>query len=219
MNILFISAPGAGKGTQSKLLEKKYNLTSLSSGNIIRNIIKTGGELAENLNNIIKEGSFIQDELMMKLLSDELFNINKNLDNKGIIFDGFPRNIHQAELFEEFLEKHNLTIDFVINLDIDVELLKKRILNRLTCIECGNVYNSLMINTDKCESCNGKLINRVDDNIESIDKRYKKYINETIHLISYFEKRNNTKFISIFIEEKYSIEEIFYKIDNKLKEV
>lgn len=217
MNVLFISAPGAGKGTQSKLLEKKYNLTSLSSGNIIRNIIKNGGELAEDLNNIIKAGSFINDELMMKLLSAELIKINENIPNSGIIFDGVPRNINQAELFENFLEEHNLSIDFVINIDIDLELIKKRVLNRLICEECGDVYNALAINTLKCKKCNGQLINRVDDNIESINRRYQKYNRETIQLISYFKNRKNTKFISISVEENQSIEEIFYIIDSQIK--
>lgn len=218
MNILFIAAPGAGKGTYSKMFEEKYNLFSLSTGNIIRKVINKGGKLGKELNNIIKVGSFIDDDLVLELLKNECNEISKNNNNNGMIFDGFPRNLEQVKMFEEFLYENNLKLNYVINLDIELDLIKERILHRLVCSNCDSVFNSLYYKEKTCDKCNSVLQSRSDDNIDSINKRYDIYLNKTSKLLSYFEQREGTKLITVKIEKDFTVEQVFNLIKKNVME-
>lgn len=218
MNILFVSAPGAGKGTQSKLLEDKYNLISLSTGDLIRKEISKGGKIGKELNEIVSNGSLIEDKIVFQLMIKELENITTLNNNNGIIFDGFPRNIEQAKLFEIMLEENNINIDYFINLDVDYSIIEQRVLNRLVCNECGKVYNALINNNKTCSECKGLLKVRIDDNLNSLKKRFDVYQKITSKLIPYYENRKNTTVISIKIEKETTIENVFNEIDSYIKE-
>ncbi len=193
-NIILIAPPAAGKGTQSKMICEKYNLVHISTGDILREKSKTNVELAD----LMKKGCLIDDNTMTKLVSERL----KEDDCKnGFILDGFPRNINQAQLLSDM----NININYVFYLNVDEEILKKRIVGRISCPNCGSVYNeqideSMPQKTNICDKCGNNLIKREDDNEESFKTRYETYILNTFPLIDFY--RNNSNLYEINSTDK-----------------
>lgn len=188
MNIIFIAPPAAGKGTQSELLCSKYNMNHISTGDLIRETINSNNEKSSELKEIIEQGKLVSDEFILELVKDK---VNQNGD---FIFDGFPRNIKQAKLFDELLNSLNKKVDYVIYLSVDKELAANRILGRLSCLKCGRVYNdqieeSKPKNIDLCDDCNIELTKRTDDNIETFNKRFDTYMNETSPILDYYKDK------------------------------
>lgn len=187
MNIIFIAPPAAGKGTQSELLCNKYNFVHISTGDLIRETIKNNSPLSEELKSITSQGKLVSDEFILELIKDKL-------NNADYIFDGFPRNVKQAKMFDELLETQNKRVDYVIYLTVPKDLARKRILGRLSCPKCGRVYNdqidiSKPKNECLCDDCNVELSRRSDDNEETFNVRYDTYINETSPLIDYYQDK------------------------------
>ena len=138
MNIILFGPPGAGKGTQADNLVKKFNLFKISTGDLLRREVKENSELGENIKSIIDKGSFVSDDIINNLIEKIL--INKNYFNR-LIFDGYPRNIDQARNLDLLLNKYKQKISLAISLNVEKEIIVKRILGREICEICGKIFN------------------------------------------------------------------------------
>ena len=207
MNIILIAPPAAGKGTQSELICNKYDIKHISTGDLIRTVINSNDEKSIELKKTIEQGKLVSDEFVLDLIKDEI------KDGNSYIFDGFPRTVNQAKLFDELLEKLNEKIDYVIYLDINKEMASKRILGRLSCSNCGKVYNdqieeSMPKINGICDDCNIELSKRNDDNEETFNKRFDTYMSETKPLLDYYKDR------LYIVDSSLNKYEIFKQIEN-----
>lgn len=211
-NIIFISPPAAGKGTQSKFLSSEYNIPHISAGDLLREEVASGSELGKDLKAIMDAGKLVSLENILKLLENRL---SKDDCKNGYILDGYPRDMVQAKAYEELLEKLNMELGHVIFLDIDKELAVRRTLSRLVCPKCGSSYN-LEVEEVKpkkdgiCDRCSHELKHRSDDNEETILKRFDTYMESTKDLIDYY--KNLGVLTTIKVEENKSAEDIFEEI-------
>ncbi len=214
-NIIFIAPPAAGKGTQSAILEKKYNLPHISTGDILREEAKKDSELGRYISEVLSNGGLVKDEVTYELLKNRL---SQSDCKNGYVLDGFPRNIEQAYKYDEILNSLNQQLGYVIQLDIDEETLEKRITGRRICPDCKTVYN-LNSETEKptqesiCDKCGGRLYQRNDDNITSFKNRYELYLEKTKPLLDYYGKKG----ILYVIDGNNSVDEVSKKIDSVLK--
>ena len=211
MKIIFLGAPGSGKGTQSALLSKKLEIPAISTGDIIREVLKSGGKQAEILKNYTENGKLVPDNLVIDLLKARLANSDCS---NGYILDGFPRTVSQAEA----LQKMGINIDLVIDINIDDDLICKRMLNRLVCSKCGSVFNSATEMKPKveniCDNCGSKLIQRKDDTEETIRTRLKVYKEQTLPLRDYYYSKNLLKNIDGSKPIKESSAEVLNLVKN-----
>ena len=206
-DIILIAPPAAGKGTQAKLLSSKYQIPHISTGDLLR---AATGELGDIVKKTMESGALVSDDLVLKLLEER---ITKEDCQNGYILDGFPRNVSQAESYMKLLEKLNKPLGDVIYLDASKEVTQKRIVGRLTCPTCGAVYND-QIDESKpkkfgtCDKCNGPLSKRSDDNLETFEKRYQTFINETYPLVNYFRSKGKLFTIGSGISKERTLSEI-----------
>ncbi len=184
MKIIIQGAPGSGKGTQAKFIVKQYNIPQISTGDLLREAVKTGTELGLKAQKHMNTGTLVPDDIVIKLLNDRI--IQKDCQN-GFILDGFPRNLVQAQ------ELNNITdIDLVININVDYGLLIERITGRRTCKNCSSIFHikySPPREVDRCDKCSGSLYQRDDDTEETVKNRLNTYENVTKPLIDYYEKQ------------------------------
>lgn len=207
MNIILFGPPGAGKGTQSQYLVENYNYIQISTGDLLRNEIKKNTNLGKEILAKIDIGDFVNNEIVNSLI-DEIVS-NKNHHNK-LIFDGYPRNISQAENLDNIMLKNNQTIGAIVYLDAAREIIEKRILGRIVCEKCNVSMNEYLDNEQiKNHKCGKEYLKkRKDDNSKTIMKRYDTFIKETNPLLDYYSKK--TTFYKINASVK--IEEISTKI-------
>ena len=190
-SIIFIAPPAAGKGTQAVMLSSKYNIPHISTGDILRNA-QDDTERGKYISSEMAKGHFISDEIILELLTERL---SQSDCENGYILDGFPRNIKQAEEYEEILNKLNKDLGIVIVLDIDKEIAKERIVGRISCPKCRSVFNpmieeSMPKEAGICDKCKTKLKKREDDNAESFEVRFEGYLAKTEPLIEYYQNKN-----------------------------
>ena len=190
-NIIFLAAPAAGKGTQSSMLEEKYNLAHISTGDLLRDEVKSGSELGKKIEEMQKQGILVNDSIVTPILEKKLIECK---NNNGFILDGYPRNLEQAKILDELLDKQNMKIDCVIYLDIDYDLAMKRACGRLGCPKCGRIYNEYFDEAkpkvkNKCDFCNVELSHRGDDNEKSFENRFNTFIENTRPLIDYYKEK------------------------------
>ena len=207
MNIILFGPPGAGKGTQSQYLVKNYNYIQISTGDLLRNEIKKNTDLGKEILAKIDIGDFVNNEIVNSLI-DEIVS-NKNYHNK-LIFDGYPRNISQAENLDNIMLKNKETIGAIVYLDVTREIIEKRILGRIVCEKCNVSMNEYLDNEQvKNHKCGKEYLKkRKDDNSKTIKKRYDNFIKETNPLLDYYSKK--TTFYKVNASVK--IEEISTKI-------
>lgn len=193
MNIIMLGAPGTGKGTVAGILAEKLGIPQVSTGDIFRKHIKEQTELGKLAESYIAKGQLVPDEVTIGLVENRL----KDEDvQKGIILDGFPRTVKQAEVLDEMLTKAGKKVDTVINLTTPEEEIIERIVNRRICSNqaCKTVYN-LVLNPSKvegiCDKCGAELVQRKDDNIETVKSRLDSYFEQTSPLVDYYEKSGN----------------------------
>ena len=194
-NIILIAAPAAGKGTLSDLLVKKYGYIHISTGDLLREVSKQETELGKKIANMLKNGELVTDEIVFELLENKLA-----MTDKPYILDGFPRTINQAHKYDELIKKLNKELGIVVVLNCDEDTLRKRIVGRHLCKDCGSIYNTLTgVNTPKekgvCDTCGGELYKRSDDNEESFKNRYDTYLEKTKPLIDFYQEKGNLYYI------------------------
>jgi len=192
MKILFLGAPGCGKGTQSKKIIKKYNIPQISTGDLLREEIKSGSEIGEEIKSIMSTGQFVSDDLVVSLVSKK---IDSPECENGFILDGFPRNISQANNLDRMFEEKNLCLDHVILIDVPEEDLVARCTGRLLCDTCdyiGNTDKGEKVG-DKCPVAEGTLYQRDDDKEETVRNRLKVYHEQTSPIIDFYEKKGILK--------------------------
>ena len=193
MIIIMLGAPGTGKGTVAGILSKELNIPQVSTGDIFRKNMQEKTELGMKVESYISKGELVPDDITVKIVENRL----KEDDAKnGVILDGFPRTVKQAEAIEKILEKEGKKIDLAINLTTPEEEIIERTSNRRVCSnpECKTVYN-LVLNPSKvegiCDKCGSKLIARKDDNPETVKNRLNSYFLQSSPLVEYYDEKGN----------------------------
>ena len=185
MNLIFLGAPGSGKGTQAEQVEKKYNIPAVSTGNMLREAVKNQTEAGMKAKSFMDAGDLVPDEVVIGILKDR---IAEDDAKNGFILDGFPRTVEQAEA----LERMGVNIDKVINIHVPDERITARMSGRRVCEDCGASYHIEYKPTKvegTCDSCNGKAVLRDDDKPETVLFRLKTYHEKTAPLINFYESR------------------------------
>lgn len=206
-NIIFIAPPAAGKGTQSELLISKYGYEHISTGDLLRNEIKSGSDLGKELDSMMKSGSLISDEIVNRLLINALSNITK-----PFILDGYPRTISQALKLDEILASLNKSVDVVVYLDVEEELAMKRATGRLSCKSCNRIYHKYFSKPRVegiCDDCGSSLISRADDTPDTFKVRYDTYMNNTKPLLDFYSNKN----ILVKVDANKEADETFSEIE------
>ncbi len=193
MNIIMLGAPGTGKGTVAEILQRRLGIKQVSTGDIFRKHIKEGTELGKIANSYISKGNLVPDEITINIVKNRL---EEDDVKNGVILDGFPRTVKQAEELDKILAQKGQKVDKVINLTTPEEEIIERIVNRRVCSnqECKAVYN-IVLNPPKvegiCDKCGANLITRDDDNEETVRGRIATYFKQTSPLVEYYEKQGN----------------------------
>ena len=174
MNIVLIGIQGCGKGTLVAGLEQHINFSLISMGQLFRDEIATGSALGQEIKSVMDRGELVGMDIVMSTIQKKL-----ETDNSPIkIFDGFPRNLEQANALDEITK-----VDLVIHLDLSKEVAIQRLLNRLTCSKCGYITRKDAVSSSICPECGGELVSRSDDTLESIEKRFAIFEKETYPLL------------------------------------
>ena len=193
MKIIMLGAPGAGKGTQAKMIAEKYSIPHVSTGDIFRANIKNGTELGKQAKEYMDAGKLVPDELTVKILLDR---VAQDDCANGYVLDGFPRTIPQAEVLEDALNKLGDKIDYAINVDVPDENIVRRMSGRRACLKCGATYHIEHIPPKQegiCDTCGSELVLRDDDKPETVLNRLKVYHDQTQPLIDFYTERNVLK--------------------------
>ena len=191
MIIIMLGAPGTGKGTVASILDRELNIPQVSTGDIFRKLIKEGTELGKLADSYISKGNLVPDEVTIKIVEERL---TKPDVQNGIILDGFPRTVKQAEELDRILKEQGKQVDIVINLITPEEEIIERVVNRRVCSnqECKTIYNLTLQPPKiegKCDKCGCDLIRRKDDNEETIKSRLSNYFELTSPLVEYYTKQ------------------------------
>lgn len=205
MNIILLGAPGAGKGTQATKIVNKTGVPHISTGDIFRYNIKNQTPIGKVAKSYIDKGELVPDSVTVEIVKDRLSNDDCK---KGYLLDGFPRNIYQAQELDKFSN-----VEKVIDIEVDLSKLLKRITGRRVCSKCGESYHIDFLNgKTTCDLCNGELIQRADDNELTVKQRLDVYVKQTAPLVEYYEKAGKL----IRIDGDKTIDEVFEEISSKL---
>lgn len=214
MKLIMLGAPGAGKGSQAKVLSDKYGIPHISTGDIFRANIKEGTELGKKAKEYMDQGLLVPDELVCDLVVDR---IKQDDCKKGFILDGFPRTIPQAKSLDAALEQINEAMDYAVDLEVDDEVIVERMGGRRACLECGATYHVVNMppaKEDVCDRCGSKLVLRDDDQPETVKKRLSVYHEQTAPLIQYYKEKG----ILVQFDGTLKPDEVFRQIVNKIGE-
>jgi len=190
VNIILFGPPGAGKGTQAQFIVKKYNYFQLSTGNLLRQEVKSQTPLGSEIEKLISNGEFASDEIVNKLLRQSITSL-KFRDR--IIFDGYPRNVEQAKNLEIILTEFNQTIGHIIFLNVSKDIIEKRIMGRMTCDKCNMTLNEFFDKKQiELHPCGKKFLKkRKDDNLDVVVARYDTYMKTTKPVLNFYSKNEN----------------------------
>jgi adenylate kinase len=204
--------PGAGKGTQAEKIVEKYNIPHISTGDMFRAAIKDGTELGLKAKSFMDKGELVPDEVTIGIVRDRL---SKDDCKKGFLLDGFPRTVPQAEALETMLTELDKLIDYVINIDVNQEILLERLTGRRICKNCGSTYH-LVFNPpseeNTCDKCGGELYQRADDNAETVGTRLQVNIEQSKPLLDFYEEKGYLR----NIDGQQEINKVFADIDKLL---
>ncbi|MBP3421583.1 MAG: adenylate kinase [Lachnospiraceae bacterium] len=202
MKIIMLGAPGAGKGTQAKMIADKYSVPHISTGDIFRANIKNGTELGMEAKKYMDQGQLVPDELTVKILLDR---VAQDDCQNGYVLDGFPRTIPQANVLDEALSKLGEKIDFAVNVDVPDENIIRRMGGRRACVSCGATYHIEHVPPKAegiCDRCNSELILRDDDKPETVKNRLEIYHEQTQPLIEFYEAKGVLKNVDGTVDMK-----------------
>ena len=191
LRTILLGPPGAGKGTQAVKIVEKYGVPHISTGDIFRENIKNGTELGKKAQEYMNKGELVPDDLVCDLATSRL--LEPDCAN-GFLLDGFPRTVYQAEKLDEFLKEHDSEIDVVLNLSVEKDELITRLTGRRVCKVCGASFHIVSVPPKEegvCDFCGGELIQRPDDNLETVTNRIDVYESQTKPLVDYYEKAGN----------------------------
>lgn len=211
-NLIFLGAPGAGKGTIAREMVSKYHIAHISTGDILRGEIAAGTPTGKQAEKLINVGQLVPDELVADMVRRRLAEPDCR---RGFILDGFPRTIRQAELLEDALRELDISIDLVIYLEVDDETLISRLTERLNCRNCDAIFNKASRppqKEDTCDVCGGELFQRADDSPETARSRLDVFYNQTAPLVDYYRKND-----LLFTLETGTIPEMMAKIAAELE--
>ncbi|TNE32680.1 adenylate kinase [bacterium] len=209
MNLIFLGPPGAGKGTQAKRICEKYKLTQIATGDILREHLRNETGLGKKAREFINAGNLVPNDLIIDMMR---YEIEKNRSKGGFLLDGFPRTVTQAEALDELLKELNEKLDVAIVLNVPKEELIDRLTGRRVCPQCGTSYHLIFNppNDDsKCDHDGEILIQRKDDNEETVKNRLDVYEKETKPIIHYYEKKG----LAYSVDGVGSVSEIFDRIN------
>ncbi len=190
MRIVFLGAPGSGKGTQAKLLVEKYKIPQIATGDLLREAVAKKTALGKKAKAAMDAGQLVSDDIVLDMIKQRLSQPDAKA---GFILDGFPRNISQAKALDKMLKELDQPLQGAIYLKVDFDILLRRITGRRTCEKCGQVYNIYTTpprNEGKCDKCNGNLLHRADDNEDTISKRLDVFSKQTKPLADYYQSQN-----------------------------
>ena len=208
MRLILLGPPGAGKGTQAKMLDEKFRRPQVSTGNILRKSIQNGTEIGNRAKKFMDAGKLVPDDVVIGLIKERIVEEDCRA---GFILDGFPRTIVQAERLTETLDEMDLSIDAVVDIEVEGEELVGRLTGRSTCIDCGAMFHEMSrppLKARVCDSCEGELCQREDDKEDTIKKRLEVYEQETAPLKEYYRKQGNLK----TVQGSGSVEDIFSRV-------
>lgn len=193
MNIILLGPPGAGKGTQARRLVESRDMIQLSTGDMLRDARTSGTEMGERVAKIMDRGELVTDEIVIGLIEEKL----KGNKGGGLIFDGFPRTLAQADALGDLLAKHDETLGAVVEMQVNDDALVKRITARSTCGACGEVFNDTtkpVPKSGKCPNCGATdFKRRADDNEDSLRQRLMEYYKKTSPLIGYYHAKGGLR--------------------------
>lgn len=208
LRLILLGPPGAGKGTQAAKIVEKYNIPHISTGDIFRKNIKEGTELGKKAQEYMNKGELVPDLLVIEIAVSRL---SEEDCKNGFLLDGFPRTVYQAEEFDKYLLERNLSIDKVLKIEIDKDILMTRLIGRRVCKHCGATYHVINMPSKIegiCDVCGGELYQRADDAEATVENRIEVYNAQTMPLVEYYEK---TKILA-HIDGAAGLEEVFDKI-------
>jgi adenylate kinase len=213
VNIILLGPPGAGKGTQAKILEDRRGLKQLSTGDMLRAAIAEGSELGKKAKEVMDRGELVSDDIVVGIIADRLDQTDVA---KGFILDGFPRNTAQAEALDRMLKTKNLKLDKVIEIKVDDQALIDRIAGRYSCAKCGTAYHDRFSPPRKpgvCDNCGStEFVKRPDDNPAVVRDRLRVYNNQTAPLVEYYGKTGALR----TVDGMAAIGEVTRQIEKKL---
>lgn len=209
LNLVLMGLPGAGKGTQAEKIVQKYGIPHISTGDMFRAAIKGETELGLQAKSFMDKGELVPDEVTIGIVRERL---SESDCEKGFLLDGFPRTVPQAEALENILSELNKTMDYVINIDVDQEILMERLTGRRICKSCGATYHLVFNPPAKegvCDRCGGELYQRADDNEETVKNRLDVNIKQTKPLLGFYESKGYLR----NIDGQQEIGKVFSDID------
>jgi adenylate kinase len=213
MNLILLGPPGAGKGTQAKMMIDHYRIPQISTGDILRAALKERTPLGLKAKEYMDKGLLVPDEVVIDIIQARI----KEPDcRNGYILDGFPRTVAQAQALNKVLSAMNSSIDHVISIDVEKGELVKRLTGRRTCRQCGRGYHVIFdppLNKDLCDKCQGELYQRDDDNEDTVRNRLEVYDSQTFPLIQYYKEKDLVR----SIDGQGGIQQIFDRIVQVLK--
>jgi len=195
MRIILLGAPGSGKGTQAQRLVAQFDIPQVSTGDLLREAVAKGTDLGTRAKAAMDAGELVSDDIVLGMIRERLGRPDAA---GGFILDGFPRNIAQAQALDGVLEELGAPLDAAVLMDVDFDVLLKRLTGRRTCESCGKVFNVYFFPPKQdgvCDACGGKLVQRADDNEETISQRLKVYEAQTSPLVEFYEGRDKLKVV------------------------
>ena len=212
MRLILLGPPGGGKGTQAKLIGERLSITHISTGDLLRQAVADRTELGRTAKEFMDRGELVPDQLVIGMIEERVRNADCG---RGFLFDGFPRNVPQAEALREMLKRQSMSLQHVVSLDVPQEELVKRLTGRRTCRQCGSMCHVVFDPPREegvCNRCGGELYQRDDDREETIRARLRVYQNQTKPLLDYYRSRGLLR----EVDGVGDAQEVFERIMNHL---
>lgn len=192
LRVVFLGAPGSGKGSQAKFVIERHGIDHISTGDLLRKAVSEGSGIGKQVSELMEQGNLVPDQVVLQLISDYL---DESDMSKGFLFDGYPRSQNQAEQLHSVLKERKIPLSFVLHLEIEPDAVVKRLSGRRNCTNCGRIYNVYFDpprTEGQCDDCGaaGELMQRADDNEQSIKHRLSVYESETAPLLTYYKDSN-----------------------------